>query len=643
MDTILEIERQYVTPYERRRPHIIAFVGFPGMGKSTQATTMSTALGVPRLRLGRYIKNTGINKTPEEADSPLLWYQRLLQYTQEYLRDAIAPCAKKYGVAILDGFPRGPHEAEELYRIATRENFALTLLHFNIPNTDDRINFSLNRQRSRAVALARTVNDTWYQQKIELAIKYEISGVDRASELGVRIVSIDPRESLEKVNNLVRKAIRLDFERLSYDRKLLSLVSELAPEAFVVGGHFYRPFFNGIYGPKQEPWNVGVAVENNSQADEVRTKLEAAAPQYRWRVGNAVEFTERKTGLRLGSLEDALGFSHNLIGISGGVKLRKDGCLQVVLGESAEPHLRRGILQPSAYAKPEDAVKKAKLLVQDYPGLSAPFIKYKGFPIIPDWATIHEAVTAMEHGGKRIWNGLTSDEEALASQLSSFAFKADKRSSAPPIPKKSQLPKVFPWEAPDAEFREWLLHELRDPVPSTMRDPFLENALNSQYQVPQKPTHQGWATHQHAAMTLLGLETDNHPEYRRALRVAALLHDVGKKRNVGTPGAHSRIGAKQWSVLAPEWLSDDERKHTTYFIENHDILGRLSRGVKEPEYQGAVDPAHIRNLLNESGIPPMASLELILALNKADVGSVASLRWTLPELELAARMVESGF
>jgi adenylate kinase family enzyme len=611
------------------------------MGKSTQATALSIALGVPRLRLGRHIKDKRqIQKTPEESQDPALWYQRLLAYTSEYLAGAVAPCVQEHGAAVLDGFPRGPREAEELERLAREQNWALTILHFDLANEEDRVNFSLNRQRSRAVALGRIVNDTWYWQKIRLAQGCEQTGIQRARELGVRIVTIDPRETLEGVNQAVRNAVRLDFERLPWNWDILRLVRDAAPEAFLVGGSFYRPFWNGIHGPVQEPWNIGVAVDSDERAKEVQERLEKQAP-YRWRVGNAVRFTREKTGIMVGSVQEALRISHNLIGVSGGVRLLGNGHVSVVFGPDAEAHIRRGILQPSENANLEEAARKARMLVHDYPGLSAGFIGYMPVPIIPDWATIHKAVKEMESGGKRSWGILTQAEQRIAEDLVRFAEHAGKKPAPAPVPIPASPPAGFPWDAPDSQFHEWLVHELRDHQLS--RDPFLEKALSAQHDIPQKPTHQGWKTHQHAAMTLLQLKTDHLPAYaRRALRVAAVLHDVGKNWNMKTPGAHASLGAKKWAEYAPAWLADQEKGLVTFLINYHDLLGRVARGVKEPDYQGGIDPAGVRGILRNNSIPPKESLELILALNSADVGSVASLRWALPELGFAAKMIEAG-
>jgi hypothetical protein len=62
-------------------------------------------------------------------------------------------------------------------------------------------------------------------------------------------------------------------------------------------------------------------------------------------------------------------------------------------------------------------------------------------------------------------------------------------------------------------------------------------------------------------------------------------------------------------------------------------------GVKFPDYLGAVDPDYVRGCLRFGELPATELLGMILALNRADVGSVATLRWTLPELEYAAKMV----
>lgn len=628
--------------YERRRPAVVALLGYPGMGKSTQATSIAATLGIPRLRLGRFVKEGGLAKTPEQMESPRMWYEQLQSFAEAFVSGPIAESVRTNRWALMDGFPRSRLEVDALQAAASANDWAVTVLHLNLTNHAERAAFSLHRQRSRAVVLGRPVNDAWYHGKITLAEQYEMSAISRCRELGMRIVDIDPRQPIHLVHRSIRHAVRLDYERLPWDWTALWLLHEVAPDAFLVGGSFYRPFFNGTYGPMQDPWDIGVAVGSDAAVAAVHECLMAKAPHRRWHVGNAVAFMSRKLSIDVHTVEEALQLSHNLIGLSGGVRIRQDGSLHVVCGPDAEAHLRRGILQPSASADLHEAEEKAKLLTRFYTGLSAQFIGHEPTAVIPDWASIHNAVTAMESGGKRIWTSLTDREAALAGEIQHFAAATEKRPAAPPVPPPASLPAGSPWEAPDAEFREWLLNELRAPVPSGRRDSVLEQALVAQLGIPQKPTHQGWPLHQHAATVLLLIDTDQLLEHRRALRIAALYHDVGKKWNVRTPGAHGRIGMRRWREYAPAWLSDEERALTAFLIRNHDLLGRLARGVKEPEYQGAVDPKYIRTMLQYGGASPTDSLAMLLAINRADIGAVASLRWALPELDLAYRMVASG-
>ena len=139
------------------------------------------------------------------------------------------------------------------------------------------------------------------------------------------------------------------------------------------------------------------------------------------------------------------------------------------------------------------------------------------------------------------------------------------------------------------------------------------------------------------------------------MRLGMLVHDCGKllgqEVTLG-PGLHERAGTQVWKLhLRPAWVQDFESEIITWVIRNHSLLGRLNRAVTEkavgseptvnarPAYPAAVDPSFVRARLAELPLPPAIALGVCAAAQKADIGSVPGLRYLLPVVDLAARLV----
>ncbi len=617
-----------MTILERRRPQIVAFVGFPGMGKTTFAKLIAEAVGAPRLRLGQFLKARGLAKASEEMGSPQAFYAAMLVHTDLYLAEGIGPALETHGWAILDGFPRSVQEAEALGAFATKVGVALTVFHFDVSDPQARAALSLARQRAREIERGRALNDAWQAGKVRLAEGYDGPCLEALQAQGARIHAIDPEATRSAIERRVRTELRLDFERIPWDRWILEGLRAISETAWLVGEGFFRPFFNGVYGPLQEPRRIEVVVAPQENPGLVKARLQERFPR-RW--------------IRTYTEEAYLEW----LEIQGGrVRLDARENLQVMLRSGVEASLRRGEVRANVARLPSVVTKWAATdLVRAYPGLSAPFIDHARVPILPNWSAIHEATRALEQGGRRQWAELLPVEAEIAAELRAFLAEASVQPTAPPRPAHNRLPPgVDPWLERDSAFQSWLLEQERSHTRPHGR---FARALADVSQVPQKPTHQGWMTDQHVFATLLQLQTLYLPKpFWRALRIAALYHDHGKIQDITTPGAHPLISRRLWlERYVQEWnadLTNDERRVIPFLIANHDLLGRLARGVKEEAFTGGIDPSTCRVRLRESGLPLKVALALVEALNRADIASVAALRWTLPELSFASQLVLKG-
>lgn len=404
---------------------------------------------------------------------------------------------------------------------------------------------------------------------------------------------------------------------------------EVCKEGFIVGGAFYEHFFSGKFGPTSIPVEFEVLVADDWDPVQVSDRLSERRPDFRWHVSSTPSTVRQSELFGLAALKTG----------RGGV--RWSGlCVEYFLeSEEVLGLLEQGLLIPDG-GDPYLSQLEARNLLTTYPALQADFIEYSGKTVHDSLDEIHDAVKEREYGGRTRRSPLATEEHALAEKVRDWHRQARAEITAVPIPPRSSLPVGDPWTSSDEGFREWIIDQAFTKYPRTQRDQFLHASLEIQYGE-QKPTHQGWETYQHALMSMLVLETDHlPPEFRRALRVTMLFHDIGKACNIWTPGCHAMIGARQWRKFGPDWLTDDEKNLISLLIRTHDLLGLMDRGLVHPNYRGSVAPEDIREELSKFDIDINLAVELMTVVYKADVGSVAALRWLLPLTPILKALIQ---
>jgi adenylate kinase family enzyme len=559
------------------------------------------------------------------------------------------------------------------------------------------------------------------------------------------VVTIDGTKPFSEVNVLLRESLQLDYERLDFDTETFQKVSEvsgeLGIEAWLTGGSIYRAFWNNVYGPMQESTDIDISVSTVEEENRLQSALEQRYPQQRWAVLAWEDYGSRAYDVTNQNFSDSL--DSVPVTYRQAVVRMKNGKLELQLKKNVEADLRNGVLRMDNEAlnrlpegkrkfQIDKIVANAQRQIIEYPGLviegelkklveEKTGRNHSPIDIKEKWGDIDEEVQESEFGGRPKWSHQFSDEEKrLAENVVQFFHNVRKEPSAPPKPKKSRLPGVLEdirkklqeaklaqeeelvevlkgdirapegysgWleyvclNATDAEFREWLLNQVRSRTPIGGKDPTLvtlfnyeqfENfTKNSKLEGQQKVTHQGWELDMHLKEATFQLVTDevaakinntssseDAQKLRLATRLAMLYHDGGKLLNVNTPGSHEGIGAKLFLRCRPEWISDEVAEMTAHLIRLHDVFGRLSRGLCEkedyklgqknfdvtatPSYKGALDPQIVRDEISHLPFDFEISVSLVAAVWKADVGSVASLRWLLPIADHLEKLIISG-
>jgi predicted ABC-type ATPase len=126
-------------------------------------------------------------------------------------------------LAILDGFPRSEQEATALVTFAKKHGFQITILHFMIRDPKMRHSFSLERQRSRAVATGHPLEEERYQGKTKIAERFEEAAINICHQADAYLVKIDPRRSLAVVTEEVRRTLRVSLKDLPWNNANISI------------------------------------------------------------------------------------------------------------------------------------------------------------------------------------------------------------------------------------------------------------------------------------------------------------------------------------------------------------------------------------------------------------------------------------
>lgn len=385
-------------------------------------------------------------------------------------------------------------------------------------------------------------------------------------------------------------------------REAAAALAEVDPRGLLVGAAAVSAFAAGRYGPAVVPYTVDVV---SAVAEECELLARA---RLRWRVQRCDDPTAAIAGLQAP-------------GLRFGVRLAAGGLVSVTSDMRCVVDLAAGRLDvgPSGETDPD---------VQAVLGLFPALVEAGTSPLSSIGDVLREVdVRTMRRG--RGLPTLSAPQERIVARIREWHATASPEVQVVPTPAPTDLPASDPWLAPDDSFREWLLAQTYGTHGDVELDPWLHDVLGAQ-EVEQKPTHLGWRVDRHALTTALLLDTEGLPTSDRPwLRAAALLHDIGKLRDVWTLGAHAAIGARYWPAVRPPFLTDQDDSLVTALIRAHDMHGIVDRFARDPGGRG-VSPARWCSQLAAFGRPHGEAVSLVTRLYVADVGSVSTLRWLLP-------------
>lgn len=574
-------------------PQCVAITGPCGAGKSTVIAVLEALLDVQSLHVGRFCKAQGF-----AADEAVKALGGLQEVPDAFYAQIEARMAE--GTCLLDGFPRTVEQAKRLREIAPQ---ALVVW------------LDVDSQTANARMMAR--DGGWTARQAGKAARSQT--VDRAAAVEAGAVFVDASGDALATEAGVRKALGLSLGDMPWDWACLRALEAAAKAAgagptdvWACGSHGYGPLLVGLgHGPVVASRDVDVSAATEELAERLRRLL---PPGWNWAVKGGERWTELppETWRRLW--------------------VRCQDRRVVLRDIAAEGRVRR-----MAWTQADLASPVWPRLVARFPGVA-------GKRVLTAWEDIQAAVESAEHGGRRDSAILAPWEEQVAQDVRAFYASAHRGASAPTLPpldgpKFKGVPLSEALRLTDGGWCDWVLREILGTRANHGQDPWIARIRSAFGDVEQKPTHQGTTLVLHAAYCAAGLDTVGLSEDDRvALRVAALLHDVGKLWNGDTPGAHSATGARM--ILHQGWLPA-EASHVGWkvvqLVRLHDLPGRMLRGLDEAQYRGYCAPASGRRIIADAQIPA----ELVLRLWSADVNSVAALRWILPAVPLARKLLQA--
>jgi hypothetical protein len=613
-------------------------------------------------------------------------------------------------------------------RWARAQRIRVELFFFEFP--DDPVAASVRRQLDRGARRGKAVTAPFAAERAMKNLARSSSGRWTLEQLGVPVHRIDATRPIAETAQRIRQALGLDPALLEVEsaplQRLQQVAEALGIEAWVGAGHFYRPFWNGRFGPVQRPTDVDVAVDRPEEIAPLLRALQQAHPQERWSVLAPSAAVAAKLGISTGSAREAKAFTRLLH--RGGLVRWNGAGLEWHFAPGAEAALRGGVLRLNAalFERLDPAQRSAMLArvaekiprtLSDYPGLGldratcerlgAGFVARAPRPVASTWTALKTEVASVQQRRREVAfcrRALGPEEREVAEEILRFHRRSPRSAEGPPPPVPVPLPaplearRALPhrprsaedlavpaptgsagWlhhlglEAGDGVFREWLHEQVHHHRPPGGADPFLRALLSFELFPPrlreaskaQSAMHQGWTLERHLAASALALDTAealdacgtllDRRKLRLALRLAMLFHDTGKLVTGPRPRRHPVISARLFAQHRPAWFPDELVPLTRWMIESHDLFGAFGRGITEKQgapvgeyaldlgaassYPGALDAQALRARLLASGLPLAPAAVIAKALWRADIGSIAALRWLLPVAERVERLV----
>lgn len=463
-------EGDFATIGSNESPHfpaktVVCFLGLPGAGKSTQIDTVKESTGASVYHVGKFARIKGLS----EHDETIRREGKLLEgHDEAFIEHALSDPNR---IIILDGFPRSVQQAELLLEALKRTGIALKVMNMDFGAQGVRLSYARQTSRAAQSAIDRA-DDTRYLGKIQRAIDQDLSAIQYLKQRGAAVNDIDAMQSQERIAGQINDALHLKTTHVPFNttmlRQLKEVADELGIEAWAACGSVYRPFWNDIFGAKQNSTDVDISTNTQEEAIRLQEALERKYPDTRWSTWGIKEYMEQEEGVPCPTLADAimhapLTFRQSAVrlGDSGEPELiaTKAALRSLISGKIVvDPAFTEGMSDDERTQFYKELAGHARKVIRHYPGLSIgdsafahvyaeAFGAHEPKRIFTGYADLHRKVEASEAAATVDWPqshvrhiGLNDRERELAERIADFYRHAEKESSAVPIPKPVALP-----------------------------------------------------------------------------------------------------------------------------------------------------------------------------------------------------------
>ncbi|MDO8649170.1 MAG: hypothetical protein Q7R81_05305 [Candidatus Peregrinibacteria bacterium] len=453
------------------RRQVIAVLGFPGVGKSTQILDLCRHFKTRPFHYPRFTRDLSLSEYERSrVEGQRQKGELITGYREQFLDAAFAV---KNDRIILDGFPRSVEDTDALLNRVRQSESDLRVIYCSFTRGHEVMD-SLERQLVRHQErnhgnLPEKVEVQRYIKKLERTVQHDLRALLTLQQNSTHISALNVADhSPSHVNAAIHDALETDLSSLPWLETSLAQVEECLSMAHIKSaiascGLFYKPFFNDKYGPPSLPIDIHVGVETKKDSVALAQIFRSTFPGIRLKARCLPQLFQKMHHTPPSTQLVEVQTTGPYVWMQGGILL-ENGSRKLVASSQCLADLRAGVLRvDEPFLSTLDANLQEELLnlacvrawklLEAYPALrleGALKNKFTGHAIPKRYLQGSSMVQALSkeaehrHGGKLHWQkGILPEESERAQKARSILLGLSKKGEPMPIPPEVRLPGVL--------------------------------------------------------------------------------------------------------------------------------------------------------------------------------------------------------